>query len=281
MKTFSFVKYEALGNDFVLIDIRHEKFSFSKKQIKKIADRKLGIGCDQVILIVSPQSKNSHVSIQFYNADGGEAEMCGNGLRAAAAYLWQHEDMKAKTLVFETKAGIRKASKFGQSIKCEMGAPKILKLPSRLKIISTALKYPIFIDSSVPHLVFLVAFKNISEKKLAAFGSYYEYNKIFPKRTNVDFVDIRSAHELHVKVWERGVGFTRACGTGAVAAAVACLSKGLLKNPVTLFFPGGKLLVEWQGSNTPAYLTGPIKEVFAGVFAARAKPSKDGNKFVN
>lgn len=310
MSILNFYKLHGLGNDFVLIDLLKQKNIetqrsrdyplFTENFCKKISDRKTGIGCDQ-ILVLLPSPKKADRKLVIYNADGSSAEMCGNGLRAAALYLSKSKSFtfsrknkstirrkqKCSLFTLETPVGIQKTWVNSKTVTCEMGIPKILPLP---KLIKTDAKLNRFLSSSVtdaklnrffsaplvfvnvgnPHLVLFFTkslFQRVHQQ-MASLGQYLENHPAFPKRTNVEFVQLVNKHKLNATVWERGVGMTKACGSGAVAIATASIFKKIAISPVQIQFPGGPLKVSWDGLGSNAELTGDAKMVFRGYYSS-------------
>ncbi len=283
----SFEKLHGLGNDFVLIDARRQKpHPLPLAVVKAIGDRKRGVGFDQLLLLTSmPHSKT--IRLKIYNTDGSLAEMCGNGLRAAALHVWQLWSTIPKTrdtLNFLTDAGPRLArlmgsinDKDGVSIETEMGVPKILPTPAALlkdkkALPPSLLALPIVVNVGNPHVVLFLK-KPISAGEAARWGCMIESHKSFPKRTNVEFcyIDAKKSTSTHARVitrvYERGVGLTEACGTGAVAVAAALVNSGInvRGNAVDVEFPGGTVCVEWNGtSRDQARLTGVAHHSFSG-----------------
>jgi diaminopimelate epimerase len=266
-----FTKLHGLGNDFVLIDSRENRVPLNRELVRAIADRKRGVGFDQ-LLVLEPSSR-VHATLDIYNADGSKAEMCGNGLRAAVLYLWTRGRVADHELILETAAGDRRARALGplndpdRSIECEMGVPHLKAPPAALKKgvkLGTKTHHPIVVNVGNPHAVVFAFPRNSAE--LAKWGSLIENHRAFPKRTNAEFVRVRDRHTIEVQVWERGVGITEACGTGAVAAAVAAIQQRVVQSPVEVRFPGGAAEVVWTGGKTPAFLRGHAAEVFAGTF---------------
>ncbi len=313
----------ALGNDFIFIDnrsglIRSEKFRL--KNIRRISqmlcDRRFGIGADQLLLL--DNSKTADFRMRIFNADGSEVEMCGNGIRCAAKYIW---DKKLRTkskehpvptallrkakqwgdagasrsrnrLAIETRAGIMHIQKKGGFFRADMGEPilKPEKIPVRTssryplsgsqlkksslftRHSSTVKNFPLKIDGKIfkitcvsmgnPHTVIVV--KDIQTVPLSRYGPAIENHRLFPNRTNVEFIQIRNRKNILMRVWERGAGETMACGTGASAAAVASSLLGLTCRKLTVHLPGGKLVVEWSEKDNHVYMTGPAVEVFEG-----------------
>jgi diaminopimelate epimerase len=266
MADVRFTKLHALGNDFVLVDERSGGAVHWRAAAKKIAHRKTGVGFDQ-LLVLRPSSR-VHAVLDIYNADGSMAEMCGNGLRAAALYLWSRGGVADRKLVLETMAGDRQAEHLGPLIECEMGVPRVRPTPKALARgvkLGRKTEHPVCVSVGNPHAVVFATPRG--EAELAAWGRLLENHRAFPRRTNVEFVRVRDRHVLEVRVWERGVGITEACGTGAVASAVAAISKGLAESPVEIRFPGGEAEVRWEGPREPAFLRGPAAEVFQGTFS--------------
>ncbi len=285
-----FTKLHGLGNDFVLIDLRQPDQAavvlpgLKAGVISAIADRKRGVGFDQ--LLVLRASPRVHCILDIYNADASLAEMCGNGLRAAALYLWTRGGLRDPELVFETASGDRRTRALGPlarlavstaadagvddcAIECEMGVPRIHAVPKALKSglrLAGKVAHPICVNVGNPHAVVFVWPKTPAD--LIKWGRSLETHRAFPKRTNVEFVRVRARerHIIEVQVWERGVGITEACGTGAVAAAVAAIRQGLADSPVEVRFPGGVAEVRWDGAKQPAFLRGHALEVFSGVW---------------
>jgi diaminopimelate epimerase len=247
-----FVKMHGLGNDFILIDSRTEPLEgldLSELALK-LCDRHFGIGADG-ILIAGPSS-SADVKMRIFNSDGSEAEMCGNGIRCFAKYIYESLEKKKELISVETLAGII--------------LPSILKYNGKniknaeLKIDNV--KYNVTLVSfGNPHCVIFV--DDVSKVQIDEIGPKIETSKMFPDRTNVEFVQFISKKEAVVKVWERGVGETLACGTGACACAVAGITAGKLDKDVLIRLPGGNLDIEWQ-DDKHVILRGPAETVYEG-----------------
>jgi len=297
---------QALGNDFVLIDDRSLCNSSKKGKSKKISqlskilcDRRLGIGADQLLLLCP--SRKADFKMRIFNADGTEVEMCGNGIRCLGKYIWdktlktQNSKFKIQKLTIETLAGIIHIKKSGLLIKVDMGEPILEpeKIPvsslvtARLsspksRHSSLAIDYPLKIKGKTfkitcvsmgnPHAVIFV--KNVKTIPLSYYGPIIENHKLFPKRTNVEFIQILNRKNIKMRVWERGVGETTACGTGASASGVASALLRLTDRKVTVHLPGGKLLIEWSVKDNHVYLTGPAVKVFEGTIEIYGKGSR-------
>lgn len=267
----SFTKCHGLGNDFVLIDQRKQKRPqlLSRAQMRLISDRKRGVGFDQLLILRRSSNKKIDAKLLIYNADGSLAEMCGNGLRAAANHLWWTGEKKIE-IQFETTAGLRSARLIQKAltaesesvIETEMGTPLLSAIPKKLRFDKN--HAPVIVNVGNPHIVYFRK-KLLTAAKLTQEGSSIECHDAFPQRINVEFAVVRSAHAVDAQVWERGVGITEACGTGGVAVAVAAIEKGLCRSPVTVRFPGGKIQVRWNGQESAAFLTGTAAQSFEGV----------------
>lgn len=280
MKTIKFTKMNGLGNDFVILD--YEEYQKAKltpdKLALKLCDRHFGIGADGLI-IVNPNTKNADISWIFYNSDGSPAQMCGNGMRCFARYIYDKKIINKKEFSVETKAGIIIPKIISDTEVCvNMGIP-ILE-PSKIPIKNDFnLKIPYETDNKKfllnaismgnPHCVIFTNddIKNYAQK----YGSTIENNELFPEKTNVEFVKILSKSEITINVWERGCGITLACGTGACATVVAGILRDLLNNKVKVNLPGGTLNIEWQGNTKDTkhnvYMRGRADYSFTGEFS--------------
>lgn len=276
-----FTKLHGLGNDFVLIDERAGGVGLNRAMVRAIADRKRGVGFDQ-LLVLKPSAR-VHAILDIYNADGSMAEMCGNGLRAAGLYVWRR-GARDPELVVETAAGDRRLRALGPlnesnlNIECEMGVPKFPATPKALQRgvrLRGKLVHPVCVNVGNPHAVVFVqaraggasaGVRAPTDAEVAAWGRALETHRAFPRRTNVEFVRVRDTHVIEAQVWERGVGITEACGTGAVAAACVAIAQGLANSPVEVRFAGGVAEVRWDGKDQPAFLRGHAQEVFSGVW---------------
>lgn len=267
-----FEKMQGLGNDFVIFDARAQKINFSSEQAQKIADRKTGIGCDQ--LIVLRHSKLAEIYMQIYNADGSEVSACGNATRCVASLMIK--ELKQPHIRIETKAGILQCSQIdSQTISVNMGIPKLsweniplaescdtLHLPLELG----ELKDGVAVNIGNPHAVYFVAETN--NIPLAKLGAALEIDPFFPRRANINVAQIIDRQHIKLRVWERGVGETLACGTGACATMVAARRRGLVDDSAIISQAGGDLKIEWAGSETDPkqelWMTGDAAHVFSG-----------------
>jgi len=268
MNNLEAYKMDGLGNDFIIFDRREKSISLTKNQIVKISDRS-NIGCDQVIFI--DKDKTGNPFIKFYNSDGGEISACGNGIRCIA-YLLMKENKNNK-ISLKTKAGILEAQLNEKNLTTvNMGQPNFEwnKIPLVKKMNYKNLK--IKIDSNDgeeiiggfslsvgnPHIIFFV--ENLNNFNLKKIGPQIENHNFFPEKCNVTFASINNRKHLKVKVWERGAGLTKACGTAACAAAVAGAVLNLSEKHVNIEFGQGLLEIHWKKDNN-IYMTGKVSEV--------------------
>lgn len=265
----SFIKMQGLGNDFVILDAREVSILLNSEEIRSMADRRLGIGCDQLIIIEPPRKSKATAYLQIYNADGSESEACGNGARCVAAKLMQEMNTVAVTL--ETAAGILEttATRDG-NVSINMGKPQInwdeIPLTKQcdtlhLGIDCGILSDPVAVNIGNPHCVFFV--KNINIVDLEELGPVIECASIYRNRTNVEVAQILDKGHIRMRVWERGAGITPACGTGACATVVAAYRRKLANREVEVIVDGGTLLVEWL-STGDVLMTGPTEVSFTG-----------------
>ncbi len=283
-----FTKMHGLGNDFIVIDgLRSpEVLKLKDSQLaglsKKFCQRRYSIGADQ-ILILCP-SEVAEFRMRIFNADGSEVQMCGNGIRCIARYIWNRGYSKNNPLRIETLAGIISPEKQGKMVRVDMGVPEFVpeKIPVRVEPTpKDMIDYPLtvggreFTVSCVsmgnPHCVIFV--DRTDTFPVSHYGPLIENHEIFPERTNVEFVEVVSKKSIKMRVWERGAGETLACGTGASAAAVVSAHKGLTNKKVTVHLLGGDLQIEWA-SDGRVYMTGPAEEVFEGRINVRASELK-------
>ena len=277
MEKIKFTKMNGLGNDFVVLD--WEEFQKTNMPADKLAlklcNRNFGIGADGLI-IVNPNTEKADISWLFYNSDSSIAQMCGNGMRCFARYVYDNKILDKKEFSVETKAGIIVPKIISDTEVCvNMGKPILdpKKIPCKAK---TNLNIPYSIESKDfllnavsmgnPHCII---FTNENSKELALkYGAIIENDTLFPEKTNVEFVEILSKNEITINVWERGCGITLACGTGACATTVAGILNGYLNNTVKANLPGGTLKIEWQGNQTNTnqnvYMTGRADYSFVG-----------------
>lgn len=267
-----FIKMHGIGNDFVLIDNRQKAFTITPAMSKKMADRKFGIGADQILVIERSESADCRMLI--YNADGSQVEMCGNGIRCLAAYYKKYVACKEKLFV-ETLAGEREIYFRGDLIEVDMGVP-ILSPPEIPMEIDGAevvkreieVKNKMFAITAVsmgnPHCILFV--DDAQAFPLESLGPLFERHPVFPQRTNFECVQIINKEKIRTRVWERGVGITLACGTGACASYVAACLCGMTERSGKVILDGGELEIKWWEDNNHVSMLGPAEEVFEGVF---------------
>ncbi len=265
-----FTKMHGLGNDFVLINNFDGRLSDLSRQAKQICDRRFGIGCDQLLILRS--SELADVRMQIFNADGSEVEMCGNGIRCLAQYVRKHKIVNQDDMTVETLGGIKKPVIKGDRVEVDMGEPILqgAEIPVRMEgmVIGKTLEvsghsYAITcVSMGNPHCVIFV--NEVNDFPVKQVGPLFETHELFPKRTNVEFVEVLDKHTLKIRVWERGAGETLACGTGACGATVAAVLNGLVQRKVMVQLPGGALEINWSERDNHVYMTGPGVEVFEG-----------------
>ncbi len=271
---FEFTKMHALGNDFVIIDGVEKVVSFDPTQAKIIADRHTGIGCDQ-ILLVNNASENSF-NFRIYNADGSESAQCGNGARCVGRLLHDRGYLTGGEFFLKTSAEDMLCHVNGSEISVALGVPRFR--PSEVPFISESERptYELEVNGDNiqfsalsignPHAVILV--EDVETAPVAETGPIVESHPRFPERTNVGYLQVVSRSEIRLRVFERGVGETFACGSGAGAAVVAGIRLGFLDHLVEVKLTAGSLFVEWEGSDRPVYLSGPASYVYEGRWIA-------------
>lgn len=268
-----FTKMHGLGNDFVVLDLITQNFSPSIEQIKFIADRHLGIGCDQVLIVEVPENPEVDFKYRIFNQDGSEVEQCGNGVRCFAKFVTDQKLTGKTRISVETSSGIVEVNLTNnKQVVVNMGKPILTPKKIPFNASKQAETYPLQVNdhqleiSAVsmgnPHCVTLV--DDIATDLVQTLGPVIESHEDFPQRVNAGFMEIVNTKEVNLRVYERGVGETRACGTGACAAVVAGQLRGLLEQQVTVNLPGGSLVIEWRGKGHPVMMTGPATTVYDG-----------------
>ena len=267
-----FTKMHGLGNDFVVFDAIHQSVSLSTDQLRFIADRHFGIGCDQ-ILLVENSSENADFRYRIFNADGGEVEQCGNGARCFVRYVHDHHLTEQTEIRVETLSGlITPKLECNGEVSVNMGTPEFdpTKIPfiadQREAIYSLDINDQLIDISAVsmgnPHAVRLV--DDIDLAPVQTEGALIESHPRFPNRVNVGYMQVIDRQNIKLRVFERGSGETLACGTGACAAAVVGINLNLLETNVKVHTRGGDLLICWEGGNQPVWMTGSATTVFEG-----------------
>jgi diaminopimelate epimerase len=273
MSGLPFIKMHGLGNDFVVIDARARPVAVSDAQARAIADRKTGVGCDQFIIIEPPANGVADAAMRIHNADGGEVEACGNASRCVARLLMQEKGTRRVTL--DTAAGRLIAEDAGEGrIAVDMGLARLdwRDIPlSRemdtlhLDLSQGPLRDPVGVNVGNPHAVFFVP--DAEAIDLEALGPQLEHHPLFPERANIEAATVLSRRRIRMRVWERGVGITRACGTGACATLVAAARRGLAERRAEILLDGGPLEIEWLADGH-VRMTGPVATSFTGILDA-------------
>ncbi|HEY3378567.1 MAG TPA: diaminopimelate epimerase [Armatimonadota bacterium] len=283
MSTVEFVKMHGLGNDFIVVDCLRHSYNVEQliEQAAWLCDRHFGIGGDGLILALP--STTGDFRMRIINSDGSEPEMCGNGIRCFAKYVYEHGLTERTTFVVETLAGpitpvLAVADGRVTGVCVDMGEPRLER--SEIPMFGPAgqvVDEPLTIDHQTlhvtavsmgnPHAIFFVS--ELASYPVAAVGAQIETHAVFPKKTNVEFVEVVSPSYLKMRVWERGAGITLACGTGACATLVAAVLTGNAERTATVELPGGPLKITWSDEDNHIYMTGPAEEVFSGEIPLR------------
>lgn len=261
-KSIPFTKMHGIGNDFVVINALSTPFNSTQLAISELADRHVGIGFDQLLLIEA--SKQADYFCRIYNADGSEAEQCGNGLRCIARYLDEEGIDTRKRFQIETLAGVFPIElKDYEHIRVTLSVPQIGESLFQLSLNQNALVIPISILSlGNPHAIIKV--DSIQQVPTHELGPQVSTHAQFPHGANVGFMQIIDKNNIHLRTFERGAGETLACGSNACAAVAAGIVNGWLDKKVTVNFRYGSLHIEWQGGNHPVIMTGPAAKIFSG-----------------
>lgn len=283
--TVAFTKYQGLGNDFLLIDNRHQAEPIlTPEQAIHMCDRNFGIGADGVIFAL-PGQNGTDYTMRIFNSDGSEPEMCGNGIRCMARFLEELEIMDGRTVSqphaykIHTLGGlITPEIQADGQVKVDMGPPRLLakEIPTTLaglddKVINRMLNVSghtwevTCVNMGNPHCITFV--EDVNTIPLATIGPKFEHHETFPQRINTEFIEVVRPDYLKMRVWERGAGATLACGTGACASLVAGVLTGNCQRKATVELPGGPLLIEWSETDQHVYMTGPAEMVFTGAIS--------------
>lgn len=270
---FAFTKMQGLGNDFVVIDTLSQPLSLTASQVRQMADRRLGIGCDQVLLVTPAPSPHVDFGYRIFNADGGEVEQCGNGARCFARFVWNRGLAHTDLLRVQTAGDIIQLRREpdGQ-VAVDMGVPHFAPERIPFQAEGEADYYSLELNGQCveigavslgnPHCV--VQVPAIDTAPVDSWGPLLEKHSRFPQRVNVGFMQILSPAHIALRVYERGVGETPACGTGACAAVVIGRRRGWLDKEVKVDLSGGYLRIHWEGNNKGVWMTGPAETVFEG-----------------
>ncbi|MGK0673173.1 MAG: diaminopimelate epimerase [Halothiobacillaceae bacterium] len=269
----SFVKMHGLGNDFVVLDGVRQPIRLTTGQIRFLADRHFGIGCDQLLLVEPAPTPDTLFRYRIFNADGNEVEQCGNGARCFARFVRDEGLTEASIIPVMTSAGriVLHVEDNGE-VTVDMGVPRLEPAEIPFEAPTRAMAYPLTVQGEMhvisavsmgnPHAVLRV--EDVDSAPVETLGPAIESHPRFPKRVNVGFMQILAPDHIRLRVYERGVGETLSCGTGACAAVVAGRLHGWLVDTVRVDLPGGRLTVHWQGEGRHVMMTGPATRVFEG-----------------
>ena len=272
--SLKFTKMQGLGNDFVVLDGVRQNLSLDAATIRALADRRLGVGCDQVLLVERAREPGNDFRYRIYNADGGEVEQCGNGARCFARFVLDEGLTDKREIAVETAAGlIRPKVEDSGQVTVDMGAPRFdprdvpfiasqePAIQHEIRVASIPVQVSV-LSMGNPHAVQVV--EDVERAPVATQGPLIERHPAFPQRVNAGYMQPLSRSHVKLRVWERGAGETLACGTGACAAVVAGIRLGLLDNDVRVTTRGGDLRIRWNGDDGPVMMTGDAVRVFEG-----------------
>ena len=267
-----FTKMHGLGNDFVVLDAINQAFVPTPAQARWLADRHFGVGCDQLLVVEKANTPGVDFRYRIFNADGGEVEQCGNGARCFVRFVHEQGLTDKREILVETRSGLiaPRLEADGQ-VTVDMGAPRFAPAEIPFTSDTDAAVQPLDVGGQTveisavsmgnPHAVQVVA--DVDAAPVATQGPLIESHPRFPRRVNAGFMQVVDRHAIRLRVYERGTGETLACGTGACAAVVAGIRRGLLDSPVRVATRGGELSIAWAGSGTPVMMTGPATTVFS------------------
>ncbi|QOR40522.1 diaminopimelate epimerase [Billgrantia diversa] len=271
-----FTKMHGLGNDFMVVDLVTQRARLRDEQIRQLADRRFGIGFDQLLVVEPPRDPEMDFRYRIYNADGSEVENCGNGARCFARFVRDQRLTHKCEIHVETAGGpLTLVMQEDGQVTVDMGTPRFAPetLPfdaaedrplHRLEVDGETVEIGT-VSMGNPHAVLRV--DSVDTAPVERLGPMLEHHPRFPRRVNVGFMQVISPHEIRLRVFERGSGETLACGTGACAAVASGMRQGLLENPVTVHLRGGDLSIDWPGGDAPLLMTGPAERVFEGRIA--------------
>jgi diaminopimelate epimerase len=257
----AFTKMQGAGNDFVVIDSTARAFSLSKENLKAIADRHFGIGCDQILVVERAPSPETDFRYRIFNADGGEVEQCGNGARCFVKFVHAKGLTRKREIRVQTLGGIivPRLEDDGE-VGVDMGPPRYEGVET-LKVEGAAVEVAI-VSMGNPHAVQVVA--DVEAAPVRTQGPLLERHARFPARVNAGYMQVLDRGRIALRVWERGAGETLSCGTGACAGAVSGIARGLLDSPVRVETRGGALTIRWAGGDNAVWMKGPAETVFEG-----------------
>ena len=269
----AFTKMQGAGNDFVVLDGVSRNFALTPAQLRRLADRHFGVGCDQILLVEPPRAPGADFRYRIFNADGGEVEQCGNGARCFVRFVRERGLTDKSEIRVETAAGIiMPRLEADGEVTVNMGAPVFAAQRIPFITDSDALVQPLQVDGTTveisavsmgnPHAVQVVA--DVDAAPVAAQGPLIERHARFPQRVNAGYMQVQDRGRIRLRVYERGTGETLACGTGACAAVAVGIRRGLLDARVRVSTRGGDLTIRWEGGDNPVWMTGPAVTVFEG-----------------
>ena len=269
----AFTKMQGAGNDFVVLDGVSRNLALTPAQLRRLADRHLGVGCDQILLVEPPRAAGADFRYRIFNADGGEVEQCGNGARCFVRFVRERGLTDKSEIRVETAAGIiMPRLEADGEVTVNMGAPVFAAQRIPFITDSDALVQPLQLDGTTveisavsmgnPHAVQVVA--DVDAAPVAAQGPLIERHARFPQRVNAGYMQVQDRGRIRLRVYERGTGETLACGTGACAAVAVGIRRGLLDVRVRVSTRGGDLTIRWEGGDNPVWMTGPAVTVFEG-----------------
>jgi diaminopimelate epimerase len=257
----AFTKMQGAGNDFVVLDCTRTAFSLSTDQLRRIADRHLGVGCDQILVVERPQAAGADFRYRIFNADGGEVEQCGNGARCFVKFVHGRGLSTKRELTVETLGGlIRPKLEPDGEVSVDMGRPEYSGV-EQLDVDGERVEVAI-VSMGNPHAVQFT--KNLEQAPVTTQGPRLERHRRFPQGVNAGYMQVLDRHRIALRVWERGAGETLSCGTGACAAVVAGISGKLIDSSVQVQTRGGALTISWAGGDNAVIMKGPAETVFDG-----------------
>jgi diaminopimelate epimerase len=262
---------EGAGNDFVVLDATRAPFALTAAELRRLADRHFGVGCDQVLVVEKPREPANDFRYRIFNADGGEVEQCGNGARCFVKYVHARGLTRKREIRVETLGGVivPRLEDDGE-VSVDMGPPACESpLVQPLEVNGARVELAL-LSMGNPHAVQLVP--DVDAAPVTTQGPQLEQHAHFPNRVNAGYLQVVDRHAIRLRVWERGAGETLACGTGACAAAVAGIARGLLDSPVRVHTRGGALTIAWAGGDNAVWMKGPARTVFEGSIDLQGPP---------
>ena len=256
-----FTKMQGAGNDFVVLDFTREPFALTREQLRRIADRHRGVGCDQILVVQRPRSADADFRYRIFNADGGEVEQCGNGARCFVKFVHGRGMTPKREITVETLGGvIRPRLEADGEVSVDMGRPLYSGVET-LQVDGERVEVAI-VSMGNPHAVQVVP--DVQQAPVTTQGPRLERHARFPQGVNAGYLQVLAPHRIALRVWERGAGETLSCGTGACAATVTGITRRMLESPVEVQTRGGTLTITWAGGDNAVIMKGPAETVFDG-----------------